>query len=260
MGLLFDDPQGAGRDLHHAARLAGGAPLVLPAIPQDVLEDALRRLPRDELDLALREKIITLVNMPGLRLYAACGREAIERAQARGCRLVACASPETFHAAIHNTHGQSLLRDATHWLARQRPEQSASRRLTPAQIISALAALALLAGLAISLPWPLFWAGLSTLGALFFLSVIALRVLCLLPKGSAAPPPRRPVSADALPVYSVLVPVFRETAVLRQLLRALRKLDYPALGSKRTKTARRARSIMGHARTSSHQHARHKAP
>ena len=31
-----------------------------------------------------------------------------------------------------------------------------------------------------------------------------------------------------LPVYSVLVPVFRETSVLTQLLRALSHLNYPA--------------------------------
>ena len=38
-----------------------------------------------------------------------------------------------------------------------------------------------------------------------------------------------------LPVYSVLVPLFRETSVLGQLLTALTSLDYPALCIKRTK-------------------------
>jgi len=72
------------------------------------------------------------------------------------------------------------------------------------------------------------WTGASVVLGLFFLSVVALRLFCLFP----LPPSRnrnvRGWSDAKLPVYSVLVPVFRETSVLRQLLRALLHLNYPA--------------------------------
>jgi hypothetical protein len=65
-------------------------------------------------------------------------------------------------------------------------------------------------------------------GGLFFLSVVALRLLCLMPpvQRAAAPEPGR-MSDAALPVYSVLVPLFRETSVLKQLMWALSRLRYP---------------------------------
>jgi cellulose synthase/poly-beta-1,6-N-acetylglucosamine synthase-like glycosyltransferase len=63
---------------------------------------------------------------------------------------------------------------------------------------------------------------------LFFLSVVALRLLCFMPPvpRETAPPPRQADEAE-LPHYSVLVPLFRETAVLNQLMGALTRLRYP---------------------------------
>lgn len=91
--------------------------------------------------------------------------------------------------------------------------------------------------LASQLPAELTLATLSAIGGLFFLSVAALRMLCFLPfaPGSAGLE-RLQLPATSLPVYSVLVPLFRETRVLPQLISALGSLRYPALGSKRTKT------------------------
>jgi cellulose synthase/poly-beta-1,6-N-acetylglucosamine synthase-like glycosyltransferase len=61
---------------------------------------------------------------------------------------------------------------------------------------------------------------------LVFLAVCGVRLLGLLPAG---PQPKPPGLSDAeLPVYSVLVPLFREVRVLDQLIEALCRLDYPA--------------------------------
>jgi cellulose synthase/poly-beta-1,6-N-acetylglucosamine synthase-like glycosyltransferase len=63
---------------------------------------------------------------------------------------------------------------------------------------------------------------------LFFLSVVALRLLCFMPpvRREREPPPPQAAEAE-LPHYSVLVPLFRETAVLNQLMGALTRLRYP---------------------------------
>lgn len=197
-------------------------------MPPDVMTDALRRLPRDELDEALRHKLFPLAVMPGLRMYAACGTQAVARAARLGRKLVAAATREEFHAAIRETHGGYLIREATLWLAARFPDKSARHRLTDAQALAGIGLAAFVVGLVLALPKLLLWSAASLVGGLFFLAVIALRVLCLLPRGALGTPRPVPVPDDLLPVYSVLVPAFRETAVLGQLLTALRRLDYPA--------------------------------
>ena len=230
----FHTSPGVGDGLH-GRKIAAPDPVVLPAMPPEVLADALRRLPREEFDIALRDKVFPLVNLPGMRLYAACGRPAAHRATACGKKLVALVTMAAFHDAIHKTHAQHLLREATYWLARARPVCSASRRFIVPQAVAAAILGLVTVTLAVVLPGGLAWLLASLVAALFFLAVIALRVLCLLPHGAVATPARRSLSDDDLPAYSVLVPVFRETAVLGQLLNGLCRIDYPALGSKRTK-------------------------
>ncbi len=200
---------------------------VLPRLPVAVLAEALRRLPGEELEEALRHKIVPLVSIPGLHLYAVCGEAAMATARREGLKIVAEADVAVFHQAVRVIHGRFLLREATHGFALSHPDKSASRRLTASQIIVVAMLVVTLATASLLLPGTFIWALGSLLGGLFFLAVIALRILCLLP-----PVPRRKTRArlldDAeLPVYSVLVPLFRETSVLRQLLRALRDLDYP---------------------------------
>lgn len=77
-------------------------------------------------------------------------------------------------------------------------------------------------------------AALTTLIALPFLCVTALRVVALLQvlAGPARKPrtegPRAPRIPDRfLPLYTVLVPIFREANVLPGLIQSLRALDYP---------------------------------
>ncbi|MCF6191856.1 MAG: glycosyltransferase, partial [Candidatus Hydrothermae bacterium] len=61
---------------------------------------------------------------------------------------------------------------------------------------------------------------------LFYLAMAALHVSAAASRWRASVPPL--LKDNALPVYTVLVPLYREAAVLGQLLQALARLDYPA--------------------------------
>ena len=226
---LYDAGENHGFNAYfdHAGSIAAPDGNVLPRLEAATLCDALRRLPAEELTAALRSKLVPLVSLPRLHLYAACGKPALTGAQDAGRKAVAYAEAADFIAAARAVHGRRLLYEATSGLARRMPWASASRRMTGAQIAIAVLLVILTAGAAVMLPLQSFWLAMATLGGMFFLSVVALRVLCLLPPvpNPAAQPP---VLDDLdLPVYSVLVPLFRETSVLRQLLTALNSLDYP---------------------------------
>ena len=208
--------------------IAPGGGDVLPGLPVWAIADALRRLPDDELALSLRSKLIPIVALPGLKLFAACGAPALAMARHDGLKVVAHGQAADFIDAARRVHGPALLDQATNGLAKSQPALSASRRFTRGQSIACLAATALSAVALMVLPGHMAWLLASLVAGLFFLSVIALRILCLLPP---LPSRRRrpPDLSDAeLPAYSILVPLFRETSVLSQLLNALTHLDYPA--------------------------------
>src|SRR5690606_28698510 len=85
-----------------------------------------------------------------------------------------------------------------------------------------------LAGGLVLVPEPTLIALLALL-AFPFLCVVILRSIALWQLRS--PPPRAsapPIQDDAeLPLYTILVPLFREAEVVPQLVAALRALDYP---------------------------------
>lgn len=68
---------------------------------------------------------------------------------------------------------------------------------------------------------------------LLFMTLNAFR-LCLLIPPLKAQRRLRPISDADLPIYTVLVALYREAAVIPGLLAALERIDYPALGIKRT--------------------------
>ena len=58
--------------------------------------------------------------------------------------------------------------------------------------------------------------------------------MCVMDAGRTNRARPKKLADSELPVYSVLVPLFRETSVLRQLVTALCQLDYPDLCSSLT--------------------------
>jgi cellulose synthase/poly-beta-1,6-N-acetylglucosamine synthase-like glycosyltransferase len=209
--------------------IEGTAADVLPRIDREALCGMLRRLPQEDLDAALRSKLVPVVSVPGMVLHAACGPAALAEAQRRGLRIVGTADAHDLIAAARGVHGPFLLREATFGLARRMPHFSARRRLTGPQTAVGLALATLIAAAALLLPWEAFWLFASLASGLFFLSVVALRLLCLMPPIKRKQPTgRSPLNEEELPAYSVLVPLFRETSVLGQLTGALARLRYPA--------------------------------
>lgn len=221
------DHQGFGESPVIPMIIAGLSPQVLPRLDRSALCDQLRRLPPDELDEALRTKLFRAVSLPGLVLFAACGPAALAEAQKRALPVAGYAEVEDLLAAVRIVHGGYLRQEATSGLARRWPEFSARQRMNGAQALCCL--ILLLAAVAAGLLLPLshFITLLSAASGLFFLAVVALRVLCLMPPVARERTTIPALPPEDLPIYSVLVPLFREVRVLRQIVRALERLRYP---------------------------------
>lgn len=197
-------------------------------MPAEWLDDAFSRHVPADLELVLRHKIVPVSWIPALVLHAVVTEEALRQARRLGLRVVARISPASYRAAVRRHHGRLLLHKAVAGLAKTQPGMSARVRLSAGQKTIGMGLAASLTALAFHEDARAVALIASLAGTLFFTLVVALRVFCLLPSPR---PPRgaAPLLPDeALPVYSVLVPTFRETAILDQLIRALLSLDYPA--------------------------------
>jgi cellulose synthase/poly-beta-1,6-N-acetylglucosamine synthase-like glycosyltransferase len=70
-------------------------------------------------------------------------------------------------------------------------------------------------------------AGAQLFFTLFFLGCVFLRLLAMTAAPGATPTPIRPFTAAELPVYTVLVALYRETEIVPELLVALGRLQWP---------------------------------
>lgn len=117
---------------------------------------------------------------------------------------------------------------------------SARRLLSPGQVILAagsLAAVAAAIGLHLAFglgPSPLWWAQ-AAMAALIvlYLAVIGFKIAMVLGSGSSSAlrfdrEDLDAVPEEELPVYTILVPLYREAAVVPGLIRRLSAMDYPA--------------------------------
>jgi cellulose synthase/poly-beta-1,6-N-acetylglucosamine synthase-like glycosyltransferase len=209
------------------SKLPLDAPDVLPLLAREVLEDALRRLLPQTIRRTLRHCVVPIAWRPDHLLYATCGPKGADYAARHGLFVVARINSPDFHHCVRRVWGRKILGHATYGLSATRPQFSARKRVTLAQMAAFLIFASCLALSFAYLPGSAMWFAASALLGMFFLSIVALRLFCLLP----VPPTRYEntiIPGDAgLPTYSILVPVFRETAVLPQLLRGLSSLNYP---------------------------------
>ncbi len=200
---------------------------VLPEVPITVLKRAFDRLNQNERDVVLRERLVPVAWLPHATLYAD-GNSIIRPGQfSLSKRIVGRILPETFAAAVRAWWAADLTKRACDELKQRHPTLSSSQRFSSGQQLWLMSLLIVLA-----LMWPLisFAAFLNVscfiLTALFA-CMIWLRLLSISER--AEPYVANPeMDDDALPVYSVLVPLFRETRILPQLIDALQKLNYPA--------------------------------
>ncbi len=137
-----------------------------------------------------------------------------------------------FDATLHHLYREEYLDQSSAQLARQAPADSASRILLRGQLVFLVALLAVVA-IGIVQATMLTLILLAALSTLFYtvFSVYKLRLIHL----SLSGPREAPVSAAEiaalddrdLPIYTILVPVYREAEVLPILTRAIDQLDYP---------------------------------
>ncbi len=132
--------------------------------------------------------------------------------------------------AIRDRFATALAHAATGDLAARRPSASARQTLARWQVYAPLLAVSVL------VTWLLADAGsalraISLFFSLLFIPAIALRIVAFrdLVRGEEiASDNASRIPDDELPVYTILVALFREAKVLPQLLRALTRFDYPA--------------------------------
>ncbi|MFN3935906.1 glycosyltransferase family 2 protein [Parvibaculum sp.] len=200
--------------------------------------------PRDEtlaadadLDFYLRNRCLPWRRRSGETIYVASdpdsARSAIAEHDGRA-RPVFVASQREISHVMSRDFAPALTDRAVFDLHRRMPESSAAARLSHAQIYwFAALLLAVAAGLLFA-PWQVFTAFNIAIGTVF-LGVSAMRYASIF-VGLLAPRTAEEraysnhgVPPDSeLPVYTIMVPLFREARVLPILARALSELDYPA--------------------------------
>ncbi len=198
-------------------------PAVLPVLTGEDLRSALRRLNFRELQKCLHSRLLPLPDTAG---HAMCGERGRFSASIAEVQVVARIGRHEFAEAVRHVWGEALRDRATFTLDQRKPVFSARKRFSLGQLASLCLVIAAVTAGIWFLPSALLQAATLS-SALIFLAVVAVRVLVLLPRASISPLPPPSLDDDDLPVYSVLVPLFRETTVLDQLLGALGNFDYP---------------------------------
>jgi cellulose synthase/poly-beta-1,6-N-acetylglucosamine synthase-like glycosyltransferase len=135
--------------------------------------------------------------------------------------------------AVQTAFADALSHRAVYELAELNPDMSAQQVFTPAQVIFGYALLTLLMiGLAFSPITTLVVVNLAM--SLFYLGNFVFKGILVsvggarsVDKDESIAIAARMLSDDELPVFTVLVPMFREPKMLPVLARSLRQLDYP---------------------------------
>jgi glycosyltransferase XagB len=198
----------------------------LPVLPPHVVEASLRRLAPEEINLVLKHKLVPTAWLPHRTYFAAAAGSAAEDARAMLLTVVGMVRMGDYRRAVRQVLGERILAATTLRLHRQTPGLS---NRNGARFLQKILLAGFFGGLIAApflLPSVLAQLVIALPVALVFLAIVSLRIMCLLPH-RRLPEIRAMLFDDELPTYSVLVPLFKETGVLPQLLGALRGLDYP---------------------------------
>ncbi len=231
---------GPSSEARHYRRIAEDLRLPFSTLDGCRLDPAMRsHLYRD---IAPHVRVARVITPNGARLVMAPAlhqlgplKALLAKRRAVADRLV-IAPPSAIRALLLNDPRSGLMRAALFDLRDKVPLFSARRIVTPRQAVVMVAVMAILAALALVQP-SAFAALVLVLLGLLFLAGTLLRVAILaawpltLEAASGARTLDDPVepttSADEWPVYTVLVPLYREARVVAPLVAALDRLDYP---------------------------------
>jgi len=191
------------------------------------LRTALARLSAEAAEDVLLTGYLPVSIAEGSVFYATAD-PAPWRGAGMGMPVAALTTADELRAACLSVWGASILRRARDRLRQDHPHLSAHHRLVPWQGVALCALCAAATGTALIAPNTALLAG-ALLLCIVFLSVIALKGFAI----AADRPSYHAVSEirlrdDELPIYGILVPVFKEIEVLPDLIDALLALDYPA--------------------------------
>lgn len=145
-----------------------------------------------------------------------------------------CVSTRTaIRAALRRAGGRDHVQDAVTRLEKRWPEFSARRVLTRRQVVAATLIAVVVGAFAWVAPSAVLGV-VDAVGIAYFLGISALRFVAarMIPQRLREARRSRHVSPrvpdEELPVYTILVPLYREAAVLPDLVAALDRIDWPA--------------------------------
>ena len=153
-------------------------------------------------------------------------QRSFEAAQRAGHTVAARVRNKDLALALQQVFGTALIERASTRLFRLHPAFSARNGLSARLAVWLLTAAVSMGVLHFAFS-AIAGRLLGVILSLMFLGGIALRLLAVINLAHVRERPRRPLNDAELPVYTVLVPLFRESRVLEQLLQALGRLDYP---------------------------------
>jgi len=141
-------------------------------------------------------------------------------------RVVPC-PPRVVLAAIERKFRDVFQHRAVEGLVESEPQFSASTVITRRQCVALAVSLGVVFLLLFAAP-QISSVVLAEICGVLFIANAAFRAV-LLWIGAEEPPPAPRVQGEdaSLPIYSILVPLYREANVMPALMRALRSLDYP---------------------------------
>jgi cellulose synthase/poly-beta-1,6-N-acetylglucosamine synthase-like glycosyltransferase len=120
-----------------------------------------------------------------------------------------------------------LLDEAIHGLERAEPQFSARVVITPAQCaVMGLIALVIVAGAVFALSYSAFVL-VILLGSWFMANAVFRAWLVWLGSDPTATVAPSPIAGEDVPLYSILVPLYREANIVPRLMQALMAIDYP---------------------------------
>lgn len=208
-------------------KVAPAKPFILPTIPTSAqLLEAIQRMTPAEAQQAFRHRVLPISWEPGKIGYVAAGERAKAYAKEQGLEVTAITNERMILRELQRGQENELAQNALWGLKTRFPAHSAAQPFTAQQALWLVFAAAFVA---FALMWdrePSLVAGFTAMLALFALFG-GFHIWCILPVKLPHAPVSRIIPDAELPVYSVLVPLFRETKIVEQTIAALKALDYP---------------------------------
>ena len=188
---------------------------------------ACRSLRVREIQEVLRRRYLPIRHLSPEPFAAAADISAIKSGWDAGHAVLARMRNQDLTLALQHVFGKILIRRAESRLAKHHPDYSAGQPAQPWQKF-ALAVIVIRLGSMCLGRSDLLFITTTMIFSLVFLAAIAVRLLALTSINSVEERRCVRLHDQALPIYTIFVPLFREAEMLPGLLRALSRLDYPA--------------------------------